>query len=309
MLLFMYSICGVFGDRVAIYYYDDPTHPWAGHIPLVLKQQRRSNPMVPVYFITKHPTWTSPGVMVVRTSTLPGLPRYMVGNFIDPNINSRESSIRFWYMYQLMRRDGLRDVVQIEADQLVYMDLNTRMPFHSVPLWVTPISANKATASMFFASSAEAMAQFVSFMEHWFTRMTRAGRIAAVGGQDRYLKPRYAVSIEADSDMSLLWAFHRLHPGSMSMLPTIPPATGWPCIFDPGSYGQWLSGLTDLSHHSVQRELMSGRVRIRGACVNDAPLCNLHAVGKKDQIPRLPMSPTCTAAFGRKQGEVRPLAQ
>lgn len=45
------------------------------------------------------------------------------------------------------------------------------------------------------------------------------------------------------------------------------------------------------------------------ACVNDAPICNLHAVGKKEQIVGLPTSPTCTAAFGRKQGEVRPLAQ
>lgn len=131
-----------------------------------------------------------------------------------PNENSfsngywRKTLERFFALESLMAVGGLRDIIQLETDVMLYADPDgLRSGFNAgAPLAVPFGSPDHAVPGIFYARNAQALVDFTGFA---------LDQIATTG--------QPGVAETPLTDMFLLGAFHRRRPGKISALPVLPP--------------------------------------------------------------------------------------
>lgn len=188
------------------------------------------------------------------------------------------SALRFFLLEDLMLSKGYRELLHVEADNLLYGRITTILPIlrQHYPLAVTPLNTAKTlhTASVFWISSVAQLVQFNDYMMDLGT-----DRLRTWNNYLDWLKPTscckfggirpdangMGIKWFAVNEMSMLAYYHELHPKTLALLPVVPDfpyitnrniprvavyapkgsevaqATGIG-IWDPNSWGQFLGG-------------------------------------------------------------------
>ena len=148
------------------------------------------------------------------------------------------ASARFFYLEDLMRQEGFKEVVHLEADNLLYAPLAPLLPslrkHYTGGIAVTPMDANKSgmTASFMWVANVDALAAFNDHFlrltntssEDWIEYTSWLRRYAccrdhsgiAEDEQGRGLRP-YKIN-----EMTILANYRRLHPDKLQSFPILP---------------------------------------------------------------------------------------
>lgn len=188
------------------------------------------------------------------------------------------SALRFFLLEDLMQSKGYKELLHVEADNLLYGRLQTVLPILRAhyPMAVTPLNTQKYffTASVFWISQSSHLSRFNDFLleialnKHsrydnyltWIRPYTccRSGGIKP-DANGMGIKP-FAIN-----EMSMLAYYHELHPKTLGLLSGIPHNTYFSNrnipsvnefvpngteiasptgigIWDQGSWGQFLGG-------------------------------------------------------------------
>ena len=216
----------------------------------------------------------SVSIMSYRSQTFQNLSHSV---FMD-NRNSlwMTSALRFFLLEDLMRDKGWKELMHVEADNMLYGRITTILPGlrRHYPLAVTPLNFQETflTASLFWVSNLNSLVKFNDF----FIDLAKLNTIHSkyIDFLRVYLsKPGGAypdatglgVKPFAINEMSMMAYYHSLYPRELVLFPVV-PARSFPFdenfpnvsiyspsgshvgrlishgIWDSGSYGQFISG-------------------------------------------------------------------
>jgi hypothetical protein len=189
------------------------------------------------------------------------------------------SAYRFFYLEDLMKHHHFKDVMHMEADNLLYGRVSTLLPTlrtNYTQLAITPMHQMLVflTASAFWIGSLSAIEEFNTFLlgiagmkAEWkgFLKWVRPFGCCVRGGTDQD-ENGMGIRPFAINEMSMLAYYHELYPAKLQLLPVVPErdfshsrhsceinlyrphsgrfiksATG-DGVWDSGSWGQYLGG-------------------------------------------------------------------
>jgi hypothetical protein len=212
---------------------------------------------------------------------------------------------RFFHIEAMISRLNLTDVVQVECDNLLYVNVldlivpRSRNWRRFGQLAVTPCGKAFATAGVMYIRNAAALRHMNEYAIAW-CRLTRA-QIASLMPSDSGTAAAKSDWGSFQSEMHFLGYYHRVFGSAfLSHLPVLPfgkfgpPLAGY--VFDPASYGQLLGSNWAGDHHVVGRELIYNQLAVcwrpldganqtytpfvRDLGGNEWPLANLHIYSK-----------------------------
>jgi hypothetical protein len=192
---------------------------------------------------------------------------------------------RFFHIEALMSRLNLTNVVQVECDNLLYVNvLDLIVPrarswrsSRVGQLAVTPCGKAFATASVMYIRNAVALQHLNAYALSWF-RLTRE-QIASLMPADGGFGKTKSDWGSYRSEMHFLGYYHRVFGEAyVSHLPVLPfgkfgpPLAG--VVFDPASYGQLIGNNWAGDHHVVGREMIHNGLAVRWRRAEPQPVAN-----------------------------------
>lgn len=189
---------------------------------------------------------------------------------------------RFFHIEAMIARLALTDVIQIECDNLLYMNVldlivpQSRNRRRFGQLAATPCGKGFATASVFYIRNAAALRHLNEYAIAW-CRLSREQIVALMPADSGLADTQDWGSIH--SEMHFLGYYHRVFGQAfLSHLPVLPfgkfgpPLAG--VVFDPGSYGQLVGSNWAGDHHVVGRELIHNGLAVRWRRAEPQPVAN-----------------------------------
>jgi hypothetical protein len=190
------------------------------------------------------------------------------------------SALRFFLLEDLLRDKGWKELMHVEADNMLYGRITTILPGlrHHYRLAATPLNVQVTfiTASLFWVSNLNSIVKFNDYL--------LALALNTNGTHDNYVdylrpsswkvgglypdKNGVGIKLYAINEMSMLAYYHNLHPEELALFPVVPAhqypvnrnipnvtvfspmgeRSGYPIahgIWDSNSWGQFIGGTHD----------------------------------------------------------------
>jgi hypothetical protein len=158
--------------------------------------------------------------------------------FKSGNLNNtlwRTSALRFFQLEDIMKVYNYKEIIHVEADNLLYRDLSTALPTfrQTYSLAVTPLLANKSmfTASIFWISQINFLKEFTNYLldiafnrnNLWknYLGYLRRYFCCKKGGPDADSKGN-GVKPFSINEMTMLSYYYQLNSEVMGLLPVVP---------------------------------------------------------------------------------------
>jgi hypothetical protein len=125
-----------------------------------IKQARLFNPNTPIYLIANNSALQNLDIPAI-TVDIESLP-------YKSTRNRSFSTERFFYIYELMKKFKLRDVIHLQNDNLLYVNIDELLPtfkkYYSNQLGVTFDQDRRAIASLMYIPNPAPLEQFLQFI-------------------------------------------------------------------------------------------------------------------------------------------------
>jgi hypothetical protein len=167
VLLFVFSIQSLFSQAI-VFVHIGPTIP--SYAIDAVKQARLFNPMIPIYFLGNRMALQRIPDIPALCVEAESLPREKNHEFYIRSCGNqgfwRYTTERFFYLFALMKKYQISDVVHLENDNLLYVNLDELLPvfkkFYSHQLGATFDHEERGIAGIMFISSLQPLEQFLN---------------------------------------------------------------------------------------------------------------------------------------------------
>ena len=219
-----------------VYFYMYEGNDLPAYVFKSIKQCRIFNPEISIYLLTniKLPEkYNELKIKVVDVNTLTKTPKH--DNFQKNNLQTRIgqstgyyrhfwqlSTERFFFIEELMKRDNLENVIQIECDNLVYYDfsklIQNAIKINARHLVCGDRYNHALSNAISYFKNREVITQYTDFLNELSTKPSReeARKVFASKNQNA------GQSMHSINDMCLSLLYKRLYPNRMQLWPLLP---------------------------------------------------------------------------------------